>query len=480
MFRRRGRATFDARTCQSATAQSRWPGLHLSVVALSILLAASGCSSSSGGHASPKAASTSASAKPAAAAAAARNYVVGSVTQTFVDDSRKTPAHLGVAGQPSRTLITTIWYPAVGKAGSAPVNGAAPDRSNGPYPLVVFAHGLSASPQYYSTLLSRWAAAGFVVAAPLFPLTHAGTPGGLDQDDQFNQPADIRFVITSVLAATRQPGNSLHGLLSATEVGVAGHSDGAVTTLAFLNTCCSDSRVGAVEVLSGDPEAYPNGRYKTKGNPPTLIVHGTLDPLLSYNQQVSFFNALTGPKAFLDLKGADHTDFLTPGKWFNSFINTTIDFWRAQLQGSHVAAARLTSDAQPGITAVYTSLAGGSSVHAPLLPEPKTNRRASISPNKNLRGGQTITVSWSGYLPTKVVNIVECSSTTQTGCDVAAGRVLIPDTPGKGSITLTIVEGKVGDGTCDATHSGCQIVVNDAGLEDPAASIRIPISFASG
>lgn len=33
------------------------------------------------------------------------------------------------------------------------------------------AHGLGANPQIYKSLLKHWAAAGFVVAAPQFPLT---------------------------------------------------------------------------------------------------------------------------------------------------------------------------------------------------------------------------------------------------------------------------------------------------------------------
>jgi predicted dienelactone hydrolase len=402
------------------------------------------------------------------------------LTETFVDTSRPTPAHLGVAGLPTRTLVTSVWYPAEGMPGSAPVPGATADRSGGPYPLIVFGHGLGGTPQYYQPLLSRWAAAGFVVAAPLFPLTHAGTPGGLDQDDQLNQPADVRFVITSMIAAGTDASAQLHGMVSSAEIGVSGHSDGAVTVLAFLNSCCTDARVRAVEVLSGDPEAYPGGQYRSSGNPPTLIVFGTLDPLLPYNQMVSFFNMLTGPKAFLSLQGAHHTDFLTPGKWFDSFIRATTDFWQAHLQGSRAAAQRLPNDGQPGASVMFSAPVPGSSLVAPLLPEPKTDRHASLSASTNLTGGQTITVSWSGYLPGKVVNVVECSSTTETGCDVAAGRVLVPDTSGTGSVTLTIVKGQVGDGVCDATHPACQVVVNDAGLTDPSASVRIPITFAGG
>jgi len=452
-----------------------------------LALLACACSSSSHAHSSSGVTSSSSaasaapspSASSAPAASAVAPHAVGVVTETFVDDSRPTPAHLGIAGLPNRTLITTVWYPAEGTPRTVPVPGATGDRPGGPYPLIVFGHGLGGTPQYYEAVLSRWAAAGYVVAAPLFPLTHAGTPGGLDQDDQFNQPADLRFVITSMLAAATGSG-PLHGLVSPSEIGVSGQSDGAVTTLAFLNSCCMDARVRAVEVISGDPEAYPNGQYRSSGDPPTLIAHGTLDPLLPFNQMVSFFNMLTGPKAFLSMVGADHTDYLTPGKWFDSFLRTTIDFWQAHLLGSQAAAAELPNDGQPGVTVVYSAPAPGSSLAAPLLPEPKTDRRAVLSASLDLTNGQVVTVSWTGYLPGKVVNVVECSSTSQTGCDVAAGRILVPDTTGSGSVTLPIVEGQVGDGACDATHSGCQVVVNDAGLEDPSASIRIPITFASG
>ena len=102
-----------------------------------------------------------------------------------------------------------------------------------------------------------------------------------------------------------------------------------------------------------------------------------------------------------------------------------------------------------------------------------------VAPSTNLTNGQSVTIHWSGYLPGKTVNVVECSSDNATGCDIAGGRILTPDPTGTGSISLTIVEGKVGTGTCDATHVGCQIAVNDAGLEAPSATVRIPITFAA-
>lgn len=470
----------SASLLRGPTTKSQHLGRGLGCVTAALAITVAACSSSSGAHASNASAPTSAlSTSNVPAATITPQHDVGVMTETFVDRSRPTPAHLGVPGSPARTLKTTIWYPAQGTPSSTPIAAAPADRTGGPYPLIVFAHGLSATPQFYEALLTRWAAAGFVIAAPLFPLTHAGTPGGLDQDDQINQPADVRFVITSMLAISTAKASALKGVLSPTEIGVSGQSDGAVTVLAFLNSCCTDARVKAVEVISGDPEAYPNGKYRSSGNPATLIAHGTLDPLLPFNQMASFYNTLSDPKAFLSMVGADHTSYLTPGKWFDSLFLSTVDFWHTYLQRSPAATAQLPHDGQSGRTVVYSAPSSTDSAKVPLLPELKANRHASLSASSNLTNGQTITVSWSGYLADKVVNVVECSSNAESGCDVAAGHVLIPDKTGSGTVALTIVEGPVGDGICDASHP-CQVLVNDAGLVDPSATVRIPITFKSG
>ena len=126
---------------------------------------------------------------------------------------------------------------------------------------------------------------------------------------------------------------------------------------------------------------------------------------------------------------------------------------------------------------MYFAPTPGSSITIPIPPQPKTDLHATVTPSTNLSNGQTVTVHWSGYLPGKTVNVVECSSDSAAGCNIAGGRILTPDPTGTGTTTLTIVEGKIGTGICGADHLGCQVAVNDAGLETPSATIRIPITF---
>ncbi len=83
-----------------------------------------------------------------------------------------------------RPLPTKVWLPA----------------GSGPFPLIYFSHGLTSQPDDYADLLSAWAAAGFVVAAPKYPHTWYQA-ADFDADDVVNQPADAQHVITELLTA---------------------------------------------------------------------------------------------------------------------------------------------------------------------------------------------------------------------------------------------------------------------------------------
>jgi len=109
------------------------------------------------------------------------------------------------------------------------------------------------------------------------------------------------------------------------------------------------------------------------------------------------------------------------------------------------------------------------------------SREATVTPSTNLRNGQTVRVSWKGFLPGRVVNVVQCAEGgrgSSAACNLVTGKILQPDPTGSGSLDLEIVVGQVGNGICDADHSDCVITVNDASLQDDDANIRIPIAFA--
>ena len=126
----------------------------------------------------------------------ARPYAVGWTLLDLTDPSRKTGTRAG------RHLPTLVFYPAVGGNPGAETQGAAGLYHS--WPVVVFAHGYNVTPLTYHDLIHHLASSGFVVAAPSFPLETAGAP--LDENDLSNEPADIKFVLTEVLAAGRGRG----------------------------------------------------------------------------------------------------------------------------------------------------------------------------------------------------------------------------------------------------------------------------------
>jgi len=172
-----------------------------------------------------------------------------------------------------RTAPVAVWYPAV-KPGNKPfdynkqADGTAfldvePDRSSGPYPLILFSHGLGGcgfQSIYYVENLVR---AGYVVASMDHkdaamcamegkPKVGAGKimlatlKSGMDltstvvmlfkdsvSDLDFRyRPLDIRQLLDRVLELNKtEPG--LKGLINPDKIGMTGHSLGGFTTLAI-------------------------------------------------------------------------------------------------------------------------------------------------------------------------------------------------------------------------------------------------------
>jgi dienelactone hydrolase len=233
-------------------------------------------------------------------------FAVGIRTLTFVDHSR-TVRFRGRREPEPRTLVTVIRYPAMGPASNADIPGAPPGRSAGPFPLVIFGHGFAVTPGPYAPLLDAWARAGYVVAAPIFPLGNANAPGGPDESDIVNQPGDMSFVISQLLALNAKRAGLLSRLIAGKQIAVSGQSDGGETALATAyDTHFVDHRVRAAVILSGAELPGVGGFTFPAPSPPLLANQGTADtinrPIFTY----AFFNLAPRPKFLLSLIGASH------------------------------------------------------------------------------------------------------------------------------------------------------------------------------
>ncbi len=262
--------------------------------------------SAAGGPASPPSSPADSPGHPMTTGAAASGvgtlgkFWVGQRWITFTE-----PARAGQAGQSTgpRTLLTQIRYPLAGP----PSKTSKPAR--GPLPLIVFGPGFMQCGGPYSRLLRAWATAGYVVATVNFPHSDCKVGSAATESDMVNQPADMSYVITRMLALSAARHGLFAGLISPHEIAVTGQSDGGDTVAAVAaNTCCTDHRVAAIAVLSGAEWPAMPGSFFTRRPAPMLFTQGSADTVNLPGCSAAMYHAdPSRMRYYLDLYGADHT-----------------------------------------------------------------------------------------------------------------------------------------------------------------------------
>jgi predicted dienelactone hydrolase len=234
-------------------------------------------------------------------------------------------------------VTTYLWYPPAADGG-------------GPWPVVVFGHGFATTPFRYERLLRAWAAAGYLVAAPLFPLGNANAPGGPNEDDIVNQPRDMSFVISRLLAASASQASPLHGLVVPSRIAVAGQSDGAETAFATAyERPWHDRRVRAAMILSGAELGRHVGLVSRTA--PLLAVQGTADRINPPVYTLDLFRAVDRPKFLLLLGHAGHLGpYTMPGPRLAAVERVSIAFLNHFLRNQPLRAIAHAAAPFPGDT----------------------------------------------------------------------------------------------------------------------------------
>jgi fermentation-respiration switch protein FrsA (DUF1100 family) len=274
-------------------------------------------------------------------------YGVGVRTETFVDSSRPTPPHNGLAGAATRSLTTIVLYPTREASAGAVAPAARPVRRR--FPLVVVIHGASTGPGSNVGVLKQVAAAGYVVAMPKFPLTGAMTPGGVDPSDYVNEPADVSFVIDQLLRLTHDPRSVYHQLIRRDDVGVIGLSLGGSPALALgYNAHSLDNRVEAV-IAASSAKTVPGlpafaGTYTYPPTPLLLIRGGPADFAAGFSDQI--FAEAHAPKLLLTITNGQHVPLLVDDAGGHASVRAVIAFLNRYLKSRHDALEVLFDQAR--------------------------------------------------------------------------------------------------------------------------------------
>ncbi len=215
--------------------------------------------------------------------------------ETFIDESRPTNANGDYAGDTVRRLVGKVWHPA--------------SNAQGPYPLVVYSHGFSSTRDGGTYLAEQLASLGYVVVAVDYPLTNFAAPGGPNVKDVVNQPADVSFLIDSLVAQGKTPGHQLEGMVDESRVGVTGLSLGGMTTaLVSFHPEMRDPRIGAALSIAG-PTAVFKDSFFSHAQLPFLMLAGDIDALVPYGSNAAPVTTKVHGSELVTIAGGSHTGF---------------------------------------------------------------------------------------------------------------------------------------------------------------------------
>lgn len=322
-----------------------WRGA--AVVAVVLALAAVGCSADDAGSGTAPTTVPSASATPVDYSQPGP-YAVGTASMALADRGGRNVA---------------VAYPAQGGAVSAPtVAGSpptppiavpgAPAAGGGPFPVVLYSHGLGSTNAMATSQLRHLASWGFVVAAPehaerdLIALTSGRLVSEGDDD-----VTDLRATIALVRAEGARPDSPLSGAVDAERVGAIGHSAGgrAILRLAVVEPTVKtwigqapappvsfeaagiDLRTGSAEAAAKAADALGAMAPPTQ---PSMIIAADADaaiPLAVVQVEEAW---LPAPKALVVLANTGHNTF-----------TDICPFIRQPSQGSGTTAAATTTTA---------------------------------------------------------------------------------------------------------------------------------------
>lgn len=289
------------------------------------------------------------------------------------------PAHAtGYSPSPGTNAVAFVryvWHDAA-RNRDVPVKIYFPRTGSGPFPVIIFSHGLGGSREGYAYLGEGWAARGYVSVH----VQHHGSDEGIwanggsrhvgrtlrrviaDPQNTINRALDVRFAIDRLAQLSREK-SPLQHRLDLSRLGMAGHSFGAATTLIVVGErtrqateTLSDPRIKAAVAMS--PPVFPG--IKLDGiRVPVFVMTGTRDAGFTRTWlRRTAFDKINSPGTCLVIfKGADHMTFsghLWPGekakdeKFHPLILAATTAFWDEHLRGDAGAKAWLE---QGGFTA---------------------------------------------------------------------------------------------------------------------------------
>ena len=305
--------------------------------------------------------------------------VLGILVVTVVGSAQAPPRdYKKLDGPLEVTTIQRDWKDAR-RGRDVPVTVYVP-KGKGPFPVIVFSHGLGGTRDGYAYLGRHWASHGYVCVH----LQHRGSDDAVwkgsqqplvamrkaarDLRNAVNRPLDVRFAL-SMLEQLNRSDQAFKGRLDLKRVGMAGHSFGGWTTQAVVGqvfvlptgreVTLSDPRVKAGIIMS--PSASKDkgklDRAFAAVKVPCLHLTGTRDTGMAITEvkpaerRVPFDHIKQANQYLVIFQGGDHMIFSgrlanragrpKEGRFRELILMSTTAFWDAYLKEDRAARAWL-------------------------------------------------------------------------------------------------------------------------------------------
>jgi dienelactone hydrolase len=209
--------------------------------------------------------------------------------------------------------------------------------------MIVMAHGLDGDPDALGPLADTWARAGYVVVAPMFPITVKDEQGRSSPTETALQAGDLRFVLDRVLAGDHDGTRPWFGRIDAAHIGAAGMSLGGLAVYAATTqSCCTDRRVDAAVLMAAVYRDVPDSA-QDPNRIPMMLLQGDVDP--GYHNSRDAYSDLRAPKWFVTLHGSRHAPpFEAPrGPEAEVVDAATVGFWDLALRHDPTGPARIVA-----------------------------------------------------------------------------------------------------------------------------------------